>query len=379
MPDNLLIVGFSARAAAASAVRAGFSPLALDFFADQDLQTVGAARGVDCYPDDLVSAARDMPAAPFLYTGALENHPEVVNQIQRTRLLLGNGPAVIQQVRDPVRLANVCSDAGSPMPPMTRDSANVPLDGNWLRKRERSSGGGSVQVWYGGRREGHRGDYFQQRLEGLSCSAVFVAVSGTAILLGTTEQLVGAGWAGARRFNYSGSIGPLNLNSTIRAAWQQIGGALADEFNLQGLFNVDAILQGDRLSPLEVNPRYSASIEVLERALGIAAVTLHVEACQGQRFSSTFDVPPQRICGKAVCYAQRDVTIDARFPRFVLQQNRALDWPTIADIPRVGTFIRRGRPLCTVLAEGPDPGAVESALQRLAATIQGFFDVPAPV
>lgn len=315
-----------------------------------------------------------MAAAPFMYTGALENHPQIVEQLQSQRSLLGINASSIQRVRNPFQLSKVMGAIGHPMPAMIRDLRQVPTDGSWLKKNARGSGGAHVRPWFGG--TSIRGDhvYFQKHIEGISASAVFVASGGEAAFVGATRQLTGTPWSGATPFAYSGSIGPLTLHPTIRKAWRDIGNAVANEFNLSGLFGVDAILQGRTLQPLEVNPRYTASVEVLERALRIPVIALHVGACEGQAVSSIADFAGRRMCGKAVLYAHKDLKVDERFALFVQQQNRAEDWPAIADIPRVGTFVQRGKPLCTVLAEGPDPQAVERELHQQANTIKALFD-----
>jgi len=87
----ILIVGASARAAAFSALRAGLVPVASDLFGDEDLRAV--ARFVEPlgkYPAGFKAALLRMPEAPFLYTGGLENHGALVDQLARLRPLWGN-------------------------------------------------------------------------------------------------------------------------------------------------------------------------------------------------------------------------------------------------------------------------------------------------
>ena len=54
--------------------------------------------------------------------------------------------------------------------------------------------------------------------------------------------------------------------------WRRIGEVISGEFGLRGLFGVDAIKRQDSIYPVEANPRYTASVEVLELALGYRAV-----------------------------------------------------------------------------------------------------------
>ena len=103
-------------------------------------------------------------------------------------------------------------------------------------------------------------------------SAVFLAAGGSAVLLGVTRQLVGCRWAGATGFRYVGSIGPLEIDRGLRRQFQRIGDCLADAFDMCGLFGIDAIVSGTDVWTIEVNPRLTASVEILERATGLAAI-----------------------------------------------------------------------------------------------------------
>ena len=112
MTESLLIVGASARAAAHSAQRGGFHVQAIDLFNDLDLRTVADCRHSFDYPYDLGSLSRAFPDSPFLYTGALENFPDVVSEIAESHTLLGNDATVLKYVRDPFWLENFLRDNG---------------------------------------------------------------------------------------------------------------------------------------------------------------------------------------------------------------------------------------------------------------------------
>ncbi|MFM9196015.1 MAG: hypothetical protein ACKOWG_09790 [Planctomycetia bacterium] len=102
----LVILGASARALARSAAQAGWEPYAADLFCDLDLQATArqAVQVSAGYPSSLASAAAGFPsAAPWCYTGALENHPDLVDRIAKTRPLAGNAGAILRRLREPVR------------------------------------------------------------------------------------------------------------------------------------------------------------------------------------------------------------------------------------------------------------------------------------
>src|SRR5262245_45510223 len=103
MAPTVGVVGASARAAVHSLARAEIPAWACDLFTDRDLKLAAncARCPFDSYPDALATLAEQFPPGPILYTGGLENHPRVVAQLSAKRELWGNGPEVLNRVRDP--------------------------------------------------------------------------------------------------------------------------------------------------------------------------------------------------------------------------------------------------------------------------------------
>src|SRR5206468_6904268 len=93
--QNLLILGASTRAAAFSALRAGLAPRCADYFADRDLAATCPVERVDSEEgaEGLERAARQLPGNAWIFTGPLENHPDLVERLSQTIPLLGTGPA----------------------------------------------------------------------------------------------------------------------------------------------------------------------------------------------------------------------------------------------------------------------------------------------
>lgn len=351
---SLLILGASARAAAQSAARAGFTPVCADLFGDADLRAEYPGHVARRYPHDLERIAQEFPAGPWLFTGGLENQPALVGRISAGRPLYGNPPEVLRRVRDPFAVGRSFAKWGIAYPECRPPSDPPPRDGGWLLKHRRSSGGQLVRAWIAetslpprGRRSGW---FFQRRVSGVSCGAMYVAAGGNAELIGITEQLVTADDP-ARPFRYAGSLGPLSVSAEQDERLRQLGRALAAEFGLRGLFGVDLVINGDAVWPVEINPRYTASIEVLERATGVRTIALHVAACEQGILPAAPLPPAKRWCGKLVVYSDRDWLVTAEQSASLMQQNQGLAWPIIADIPVAGTPLRAGHPVVTVFAE----------------------------
>ena len=387
MSETLLILGASARAAAFSALRAGFRPVCGDLFADADLAADCPATAIERYPAELADVASAAPAGAWLYTGGLENYPRLVDRISRSRELLGIGGAALRRVRDPFLVAEALRHAGLAAPECRADGAGLPIDGSWLVKGRRSSGGGEVKVWRGGATlAAPRGWYFQRRIAGCSQSAAFVAAGGEARLVGVTEQLLVAasiahdplplGEGDTDAFRYAGSHGPVPLSDLQRERFERIGSVLTGEFRLTGLFGIDCIVEGDEVWPVEVNPRYTASIEILERATGVSALAWHVAACREKRLPR--ETPGQAFgqwFGKAIVYAPtasgiKNFAVTADLAAEWQAANADSLWPQFADLPAVGARVAAGQPAFTFFASAGDRQILREQLAREAANWQ---------
>ena len=366
----LIVLGASARAAAFSALRAGFTPFAIDAFADRDLVAACGTIKISQYPQEFLGALAEAPNAPWIYTGGLENHPRLVDRLREIRPLLGNAGSVLRRVRSPGRLAEVVSAVGLLIPDIAGSLKNARRQDKWLIKPRRSGGGLGIRfaIAAEGDRPPH-GAYFQKYVDGEAASAVFVAAGGAAELLGATRQLLGRDFSLECEFLYAGSIGPLALNSGEQARLKALGIRLAEEFGLVGLFNVDFVRTPETLWPVEVNPRYSASVEVLERCFGIAAIGMHVAASETQLVPQATAWNTDRVWGKAIAYAPHDSRVSARFDALVDALNEPGAVPLIADLPRVGDSLLAGQPIATVFADGDTASEVEQSLRSRVAQL----------
>jgi predicted ATP-grasp superfamily ATP-dependent carboligase len=364
---HLLILGASARAAAFSARRAGLQPLAADLFADRDLRQIAPARrvAVEGYPASLATAAATFPAAPWIYTGSLENHPALVARIASERPLWGNNAASLVAVRDPVVLSAALRRAGLFGPAVRSDAKGLPRDGSWLVKPVSSAGGkGIIPLTSGDAGVVEFPSYYQQRIAGVSLAAVFIASRGRggAELIGVTRQ-----WIGRRGypFAYAGSLGPWPLTPGVRMRIAQVGRAVASAFGLIGLFGVDLILREGVPWPVEVNPRYTASVEVLELALGRPLLAEHARACDPHAAvvpAVAPAAPRPRVAGKLVVFAPAR----CGFPRVnerYLTLYEPFATPVAGDIPDLGATFAPGDPVLTLIVDGSTVAACRARLQ----------------
>lgn len=372
---RVLIAGVTTRPLARSAARAGWTVIAADPFGDLDLRAAAEVivpRGPDGQfsPAAAAAAARAVAAGHVAYTSNFENHPDAVAALARGRRLLGNPPAVLRRVRDPLLLTRTLRRLGFATP---RTRAGVPrsdLDRRrrWLLKPRRSGGGHGLSVWRVGQPVSRR-HYLQERITGVPGSVVFLADGRHALVLGLSRQLVGRRELGASGFRYCGSLmgpGLFAADGALRSRAAALAEAVVRAFGLVGLNGIDFIARAGVPWPIEVNPRFSGSMELLERGAGLSLFALHADACAGRLPADS--VPGlDRVHGKAIVFARGDIVTGAT--------RGWLGDPAIADIPRPGESIARGRPICTVFASARDP---EACLRSLGASAGAVYRAVAP-
>jgi uncharacterized protein len=372
--DRLLLLGACARSLAQSALRgqqiaARFPDgvIALDFFGDADLAggavtVLSVARdfGLPRTVAGLCRAALAIEWESVAVAGGLENRPGLLRLLSRRGRLLGSAPDTIRGVRDPDRLFSCLAHAGLPHAASLR-GRRVPSDGRaWLLKRRRGAGGGGV-------REAGPGEpvppgwYAQEHLTGRTGSATFLADGRSAVLLGTSEQLTGLTWLGASGFRHAGNLvegsrvtgGPADLLAAegVEAA-RRIACGLASRFGLRGLAGFDFVAVDGIPLLIEVNPRWTASMELIEEATGISLFAAHLMVCDGAGAETAAAAAG---CGTAASRPASGV-----LARGVLYASEPLLTPPPAllealgarDRPREGERIEVGQPICTLTATG---------------------------
>jgi len=345
LKPGLIVVGASARAACYSAFRADLQPFGIDRFGDQDLcQRFPSKRVPDGeYPSGLPALLETAPSWPWIYTGGLENRPRLLRRLGQIRPLLGNSADIVAGVRRPERLFPMLQQAGVRVPRLGGGDPSV----RWLLKPRRGSGGIGIRFWEAGRRIPSHRYYLQEFIEGESHSAIFVGADSGAWLVGVTQQLIGLDWTGSRGFHYCGNIGPISLSAPVRNGVQLIGDVLVQEAGLRGVFGVDLILDGKTVWPVEVNPRYTAAVEVLEKARKGAVLKWHVAACAGGKVEFP-TIRGNGVAGKVIVYARRPVEM----PPFGTMGWLEWAFNGYADLPAPGTVIETNHPIMSVLASG---------------------------
>jgi predicted ATP-grasp superfamily ATP-dependent carboligase len=382
---RVLLAGVSTRAAAASAARAGFVVTALDAFGDFNpvpsvcVKSLPRDFGVPFSATAAARTARRIDCDTVAYLSNFENHPRAVHALASGRLLWGNPPSVLRRVRDPVLLSEALRRRGCSAPEVRRDIGAAEFDRvtadsrRWLLKPIASGGGRSVQHWDGGIGPSIRSDrqtrvrpdtYLQEFVEGTPGSVVFVAAGRRMVPLGISRQLVGEHAFGADGYRYCGNILAVNDDwdeTEFVSRSCNLVRAVVEEFDLVGVNGIDFMARNGLPSAIEVNPRWCASMELVERAHEISVFGMHADACATgtlPEFDFTRSPRLSGAIGKAVVFAKRSVVVgDTR---------SWLEDDTVQDVPRPGERIAVGQPICTVFARGRDAETCRMALVRRA-------------
>jgi predicted ATP-grasp superfamily ATP-dependent carboligase len=359
----VVIAGVSVRALAESAVRAGARVIAVDAYGDLDLRRIARVvvipRNLDGSFDQMraARASRAIDAGAVAYVSSFENSPPAVETLARGRTLIGNSPAVLRRVRNPLALARTLPRLGAHTPAV-RASAPPATDAvPWLLKPRRSGGGHGIVRWVRGMPV-PRSSIVQERIRGSAGSIIFVADGRHIVPLALTRQLSGDSAFGATGFAYCGSILEPHRPELFANA-HALAAIITSEFSLRGVCGVDFIARHAVPYAIEVNPRPTASMELVERATGRSIWLAHVAGCSAQLARSPgIEHPPALAHGKAVLYARRPVVLG--------DTHRWLSDDDVRDVPAPGERIARGSPICTIFASGRTSALCYAALVRLA-------------
>lgn len=385
-PEKLILIGASARAATQSARRAGLQPIAIDLFGDLDTraaahdfidlrQVFGQVRVSG--KEDPLSEFCD-PRIPATMVGDFDGCTDLLAKL--TRPVIGNQRSHWSQVRDPQFLRDVARLSGVHFPTtFLTEPQDAQSRQRWLRKDVQASGGLGVS-WNRDLSLGLRtkqstpnhspgNTIWQKWMPGKAYGASYIADGRQAAMLGVCRSRFHR--CGHRPFVYLGSTSSPNTiwqNSGRRVVSKQtvsrletLGERVAFEANLKCLFNVDVLVCNDQITLLEINPRWSSSMELLDRFASLCsptpvsllgdAVRLSVEgcpledlACVGALTSPTRQTSSV-VFDKRIVYARHDGRVRLQKLTDIASSNFS-----IADIPHDEEVIRKDEPITTLVS-----------------------------
>lgn len=445
--DFVILCGASVRAAAEAAQRHFKNIVGIDFFGDSDLRGICAhwtlldrtdpARSIGEALEacgHMVSGGACLPETttkliPVIFTGGYESWGEKLkDNIPEAGQLLAPPWDVVQMLRSSDFLESVADKSGVLYPvTVARDGYEewkrsdlrrslqaseawgrgeqfrVRERERWLVKRTQSAGGLEVRFadperLSGDLMSGEDGQFLlQQYIPGIPIGANFIANGRDVGFLGAARSIVVP--VGDRPFVYGGSWGMLQLGSAITSTMMTAARQVVRATGLCGLFGIDfQFRRSDRsLWILEINPRYTASMELVERGVGVSLLDAHRRCFSDNQFDVCdfangllAESRLQSECFiKKIIWSPSDAVwsgIEGTMVEF--QGSQEAPYPVggketpfddlrfaLADIPEEGTLIAAGEPVATLICRGPSWISIRRMVERVERELLGRIAV----
>lgn len=313
--------------------------VAADLFCDRDTRS-RATRVIQlAYRDggfDQASVEHDLlPALAgadgFVFGSGFEAQPELIRTVARHCRVYGNDADTVAACKNPASFFALLARQGIAFPE-TRPAVSGSGEG-WLSKRTGGSGGGHVQA---ATQPAAAFQYFQRRVAGEPCSLLFLADGREIMPIGFNRLLVAP--SSSQPYRYGGAVSRAALPQAARDCMLQAARKITAELHLRGLNSLDCMVDGERASILEINPRLSASFALYDAPQqGAALFEGHLRGCDGYMMQPLPDEPAQ---AHLIYYASSAMSIASGYA-----------WPAwAADLPAAAAAIEIDDPVCSVTA-----------------------------
>ena len=225
------------------------------------------------------------------------------------------------------------------------------------------------------------GFYFQKRLPGVTIGVTFLTSEFGSTIVGATAAWTPDAKLPGTNYAYCGSYGPIALLDEQLIKLQCFATIAGKESGLLGLWQADFLLHLAELTLLEINPRWSASMDILDVCLDHCLVELHYACIDRSVSQATFrkyangcnnvaKKTMDRMLGKLIVYANDSFEVTHSqsdewwLQRWECDLSAVVNRCQFADIPSAGSAITKGDPLLTVLTTGSSIESILCELQR---------------
>lgn len=376
---NILVVGMDVVSLATSATKAGYKVYAVDYFGDQDLKRVcheslsivKQTPGVTCgqlstnfNPEALLQLTmgllkKNAIDVTLLSTG-LDDSPDVLFELNDMIPILGNRPHVIERIRDKMKFFQELERLEIPHPETAMDEnfeearkkakdIGYPV----LVKPSKGFGGVGIRKAQGPKELKQAFQHaslvdervlIQEYISGTPASVSLISFNNETITLTLNEQLLGVNELGQEEpFGYCGNVVPLVTTRSVMNRCKNTAERIASHFGLVGSNGMDFVISKEGIPyVVEVNPRFQATLECVERVLGINMVEAHMKACL-QGILPIIVKKTAVFCTRLILFApQRSIIPDLSV------------FEEVRDILIPEAIIEKGEPVCSIVREGAD-------------------------
>jgi predicted ATP-grasp superfamily ATP-dependent carboligase len=392
--ENLLIIGIDTVSIASSARKMGYKIYAVDYFNDMDLRRVcSACESVSAYesgetfkqkasnfnPRTLLKMVKSLSAENeldvALLSSGLDDDPAVLQELHSLVPILGNDPNVIENVRKKPEFFGELRSLGIAYPETAiatsideADVAASQMGYPIVIQTAKGFGGMGVNIMKNSEEleDTHSAAFLtdqtflvQKLIEGVHSSISFLADGKNVEVLTLNEQLLGLHFMSNQEpFKYCGNTVPFRFSRSTYEQCLNIAEKITKRFGLKGSNGIDLVVP-ERGEPcvIEVNPRFQGTLECVERVLGINLVRCHIDACLNSCLPS---IKRQTLgfCTRLILYAPVNITSP---DLSIFRETR--------NIPIPRSLIKKGEPICSIVAGGKSRNISLQKTKRIAQSI----------
>lgn len=357
----ILLIGSNVRFLAENATRHGREVFTVDFYGDWDTKRLSLNRSIKREGSGildlraLMNLAAGVENSGVVYGPGFENDLMALSRLSDLGRVIGCSLETVKKSRDPHSLARAAAAWNFSYPKVTTELTDAMRKERWLIKPFASLGGVGIRFIDDTYHHGAERVYYQKFHSGMPSSAIVVSNGSEAALVAVMTQIYGDASFGADGFRFVGNVFPHPFTREITNSATTIAEALTLEFDLKGLWGFDFIYAGD-VTLIEINPRPTSSLGLLDMATWNDLLGLHIESVAGKKSNLILDPGPTgRYFAQGRVYAKTDA---------VFTGSQAWSERGARDIPHEGDFINAGEPLITVTASDSTYGGALAKLRK---------------
>jgi predicted ATP-grasp superfamily ATP-dependent carboligase len=388
------VIGFNARPIACSLTKARAQVYVSDYWGDDDLAACCKSwRAVRAVSEDGTQNNAAQPLHQVLVRNFMEafssidfdylvigsgfdDYPQALEELEERWYLTGSSIQSMRNARDSTQLAQLAEENGVYFP--QSDVISSPKEAERLLSsyqfpvilRGTGSGGGSGIKQFMSKtsllktidekfsRNPRRSLRLQEYISGSDISSTVLSTQNESRTLSIQAQLIGMPSAGRNcDYAYCGNYFPSPLSEQVCSTIATFSEKMSLALELEGLNGLDYVVdRSDRIFLLEVNPRITGALEMLEVASRTLLTPWHIKASEGSLIQSQVKIAP---VVKLIVYSRKT----GRVPDLTKFNNSV-------DRSPVGALVKRGEPVCTLIRSDPALSVAYSHVINTAGNIQ---------
>jgi predicted ATP-grasp superfamily ATP-dependent carboligase len=356
--ESLLLIGLHTRPAVFSSKALGYYTISVDYFGDVDVVEAAdlsksirhqkafksSERISEGYSGDkLIDLAADFDADRTIVTCS----------INMDRQVTGNSPEKVVKLKDKEKQLKKVRRLGVKVPEFEvvtdrEDAVEVTRNMGFpcVLKPVRGAGGRGVMLLQEEEDipEFEEKHMIQEFISERPISTSTLSTKKEAIMLSTSEQLLGHSLVGQKDFVYCGNIVPFSIRGRGFDELSEISTKIARTFGVVGWNGIDFIL-GDEPVFIEINPRFQGTFGCIEKAYNINLLDAHIRACEGELIRqpvASQTAVRMTLFAKERCVVKKDIRKIA------------------VDVPLKNSIVEEGEPITTVLSSGEKEEALRA-------------------